>query len=70
MRRIRKVTIAVSDDYYRVLDEGRNRYKQRMLEKTGIDKPISIPQYTSILAQRSKLARITYHDVFGKKRRR
>lgn len=54
MRRMRKVIIAVSEDFYNKLNEGRNKYCESLNKKIGFNKHVkmSIPSYTSIMASR------------------
>lgn len=72
MRRVRKVTIAVSPEFYEMLNNNRQRVNQ-VISKRGLigsNKALSFPAFTSLIVSTRKLPEIMYHDVFKPQKRR
>jgi len=66
MRRIRKVTIAVSEDFYNLLEKERNKESIKYNKFVGGNRTISFPVITQIIATR---ANNLFYNVKQKRRR-
>ena len=62
MRRIRKVHIFVSEDFYKILEDNRKKTEQRLRTGSMLNKGLSNPMFTQLLANNKiKLPEITFN---------
>lgn len=54
MRRIRKVHVLVSSNFYDILENERRKLSNKVNSKCGINRNISFPSFTEMLAQKAK----------------
>lgn len=51
MRRLRKVHISVSEDFYNLLNKHRIEYSSNVKKNTGINRDITLTNFTEIIAR-------------------
>ena len=54
MRKIRKVSILVSENFYNKLNQERKEFDNEIRKNVGITKEVSFPSYTELIAMQKK----------------
>jgi len=70
MRRIRRIRIAVSEDFYNILEKQRQEISSKMSKRIGIPQSLTITSLTELMAANAKFPKLNIKAFKNVKQKR